>query len=102
MVRQLRHVMTNLGEKLTDEEMDEMLREADVDGDGHINYHEVTHNMRGKDTTPAMTPQGPTAMAARGTTGMVPLGRRDEETMLERIIEHQRYALSTLHIHKDV
>ena len=33
---ELRHVMTNLGEKLTDEEVDEMIREADVDGDGQI------------------------------------------------------------------
>lgn len=37
-VLQLRHVMTNLGEKLTDEEVDEMIREADVDGDGQVNY----------------------------------------------------------------
>jgi calmodulin len=56
---ELRHVMTNLGvsflhlfsrirtefciflsegEKLTDSEVDEMIREADVDGDGQINY----------------------------------------------------------------
>ena len=29
-------VMTNLGEKLTDEEVDEMIREADIDGDGQV------------------------------------------------------------------
>lgn len=30
--------MTNLGEKLTQSEVDEMIREADIDGDGQINY----------------------------------------------------------------
>merc|ERR1712225_237035 len=33
---ELRHIMTNLGEKLTDEEIDEMLREADIDGDCQV------------------------------------------------------------------
>ena len=77
---ELRHVMTNLGEKLTDEEVDEMIREvrfclcisticpsivcvgcrcvgmlddtpshcvwqADVDGDGQINYEEFVKMM---------------------------------------------------------
>ncbi|CAG7871085.1 unnamed protein product [Brassica rapa] len=42
---ELRHVMTNLGEKLTDEEVDEMVREADVDGDGQINYDEFVKVM---------------------------------------------------------
>ena len=43
--------MTNLGEKLTDEEVDEMVREADIDRDGQINYDgmkyyiEITWNL---------------------------------------------------------
>mmetsp|Transcript_35982 Transcript_35982/g.32366 ORF Transcript_35982/g.32366 Transcript_35982/m.32366 type:complete len:176 (+) Transcript_35982:567-1094(+) len=42
---ELKHVMANLGEKLTDEEVDEMVREADVDGDGQINYEEFVKMM---------------------------------------------------------
>eukprot|EP01018_Ginkgo_biloba_P008250 Gb_30717 [translate_table: standard] len=45
---ELRHVMTNLGEKLTDEEVDEMIREADVDGDGQVNYEEFVKMMLAK------------------------------------------------------
>ncbi|RDX82616.1 Calmodulin-related protein [Mucuna pruriens] len=45
---ELRHVMTNLGEKLTDDEVDEMIREADVDGDGQINYEEFVKVMMAK------------------------------------------------------
>jgi calmodulin len=37
---ELRHVMTNLGEKLTDEEVDLMIKEADTDGDGQVDYNE--------------------------------------------------------------
>jgi len=35
---ELRHVMANLGEKLTDEEVEEMIKEADLDGDGQVNF----------------------------------------------------------------
>jgi calmodulin len=45
---ELRHIMTNLGEKLTDEEADEMIREADVDGDGMINYVDFVKMMMSK------------------------------------------------------
>ena len=35
---ELRHVMTSLGERLSQEEVDDMIREADSDGDGQVNY----------------------------------------------------------------
>lgn len=35
---ELRHVMTNLGEKLSEEEVDDMIKEADLNGDGMVNY----------------------------------------------------------------
>merc|ERR1711874_208043 len=42
---ELRHVMTNLGEKLTNEDVDEMLRMADIDHNGQINYEEFVRIM---------------------------------------------------------
>ena len=39
---ELRHVMANLGEKLTDQEVDEMISEADLDGDGRVDYKGVS------------------------------------------------------------
>ena len=35
---ELKHVMNNLGEKLTDEEVDQMIIDADRDGDGKIDF----------------------------------------------------------------
>ena len=37
-----------LGENWTDEEVAEMIREADLDGDGHINYKEFVRMMMAK------------------------------------------------------
>ena len=37
---ELRHVMMNLDEELTDKEIDNLIAEADVDGDGQIGYDE--------------------------------------------------------------
>ena len=36
--------MTNLGEKLTEEEVDDMIKEADMDGDGMVNYDGKSFN----------------------------------------------------------
>ncbi|KAH9503904.1 putative N-acetyltransferase 8B [Bulinus truncatus] len=40
---ELRQVMANLGEKLTDDELEEMIKEADNDGDGQVNYEGRCH-----------------------------------------------------------
>mmetsp|Transcript_89356 Transcript_89356/g.208009 ORF Transcript_89356/g.208009 Transcript_89356/m.208009 type:complete len:157 (-) Transcript_89356:181-651(-) len=42
---ELRNVMSNIGEKFTDDEVDEMIRTADVDCDGQINYEEFVKMM---------------------------------------------------------
>lgn len=44
---ELRHVMINLGEKLTEEEVELMIKEADTDGDGQVNYEEFVRMMLG-------------------------------------------------------
>lgn len=46
-VSELKSVMSSLGEKLTDGEIDAMIREADVDGDGEISYDEFVKMMLG-------------------------------------------------------
>lgn len=37
--------MINLGERLTDEEAEQMIKEADLDGDGHVSYEEFARMM---------------------------------------------------------
>lgn len=38
---QMKSALQNLGEKLRDEELDEILREVDIDADGNCNYEEL-------------------------------------------------------------
>ena len=43
-VTKLRHVVQDLGLNLTDEEMDEMILEADPSGDGRVSYQGNDHS----------------------------------------------------------
>lgn len=38
---ELRMVMLNLGEKMSEEEVEHMIKEADEDGDGQVNYEGI-------------------------------------------------------------
>ncbi|UYV73634.1 CALM1 [Cordylochernes scorpioides] len=40
---ELRHILTSLGDKLTAQEADEFIREADIEGDGTIYYDEFIY-----------------------------------------------------------
>jgi calmodulin len=42
---ELRQVMAGLGKKLTDEEVDDIIREVDINGDGQIDYSEFVKMM---------------------------------------------------------
>ena len=41
-------VMKNLGENMTDEEIEEMIKEADLDRDGKISYQGTQRRHRGR------------------------------------------------------
>lgn len=45
---ELRHVLTSIGEKLSDADVDQMIREADVNNDGEIDIQEFTQLLSSK------------------------------------------------------
>lgn len=46
--QELKYVMAVVGEALTDVEVDELIKQADIDGDGFINYQEFVRMMTAK------------------------------------------------------
>lgn len=42
---ELRHMMKNLGERMTDDEVETMIEEADINRDGRVNYEEFVKIM---------------------------------------------------------
>ena len=45
---ELRHIMLLLGENIKEEEIDEFLMEAEIEGDGYINYEQFVRSMMSK------------------------------------------------------
>lgn len=48
---ELKHVLMTMGERLTQEEVEIMIREADIDGEGQIHYDQFVQSMTSKWST---------------------------------------------------
>ncbi|CAH1262978.1 calmodulin-like [Branchiostoma lanceolatum] len=44
---ELRHLLTHIGDRMTNREVDELLKLADVDSDGQFNYHDFVRVLAG-------------------------------------------------------
>ena len=47
-VQELKHLVSHFGEKLTEEEADELIREAGIDGDGTVNIYKFSKKLMNK------------------------------------------------------
>lgn len=67
---ELRHVLVNIGENVTDEEVDEMIRMCDKDGDGQVSYEEFYRMVTGGRAPPGAAPERAPAATVANTAGM--------------------------------
>jgi len=74
---EIRHVLINIGETVTDEEVDEMIRMVDKDGDGQVGFEEFYEMVTGGKKPPSGLGSscGPGADAARQSAPPPPTGQ---------------------------
>ena len=63
---EIRHVLINIGETVTDEEVDEMIRMVDSDGDGQVGFEEFYEMVTGGKKPPPGLGTGGRAGAGSG------------------------------------
>jgi serine/threonine-protein phosphatase 2B regulatory subunit len=66
---ELRHVLINIGEQVTDEEVDEMIRMVDKDGDGQVSFDEFYEMVTGKQPPPGLASGGGGGRGGMGVPG---------------------------------
>jgi serine/threonine-protein phosphatase 2B regulatory subunit len=66
---EIRHILINIGEQVTDEEVDEMIRMVDKDGDGQVSFEEFYTMVTG-----GKQPPGPLVSEVTGRTGIPTMG----------------------------
>ena len=87
---EIRHVLINIGEQVTDEEVDEMIRMIDSDGDGQVSFTEFFEMVTGGRQPPAglggggrMGAPGASASAAPPTGQSVVAARNAKKAALD-------------------
>ena len=69
---EIRHVLINIGEQVTDEEVDEMIRMVDSDGDGQVSWEEFYSMVTGGKKAPAAVGAEQRGGALASKTGAPP------------------------------
>jgi len=83
---EIRHVLINIGEQVTDEEVDEMIRMVDFDGDGQVSWDEFYGMVTGGKKAPGGMAEkvgGKSGVAAPPTGQNVVQARNAKKTALE-------------------
>ena len=68
---EIRHVLVNIGERVTDEEIDEMIRMVDRDGDGQVSFGEFYKMVTGGKIAPAGLERGQSGLGVGSGIGDV-------------------------------
>ena len=84
---EIRHVLINIGEQPTDEEVDEMIRMVDNDGDGQVSFEEFYEMVTGG-KKPPIGLSGNAGVSAAGSDGTLAKGRGKISTLGERKERH--------------
>mmetsp|Transcript_25021 Transcript_25021/g.36943 ORF Transcript_25021/g.36943 Transcript_25021/m.36943 type:complete len:667 (-) Transcript_25021:263-2263(-) len=72
---EIRHILINIGEQVTDEEVDEMIRMVDKDGDGQVSWEEFYEMVTGGKKPPPGLGSGDRPSTSGGSKAVVPTGQ---------------------------
>ena len=101
---EIRHVLINIGEQVTDEEVDEMIRMVDSDGDGQVSWEEFYSMVTGGKKAPLGLGAETRGGALAGTTSTAPppsgqnvvQARNKKKNLLEEFAKENNFKPETI------
>jgi Ca2+-binding EF-hand superfamily protein len=83
---EIRHVLVNIGENVTDEEIDEMIRMCDRDGDGQVSFEEFYRMVTGGKEPPSANALAAAGGDAPGQSATMVAQRNARKTALQNFV----------------